>query len=59
MVDDQYNLERGPKFFLTGNKRMGLYMVDFLVLPLWLMVGEPIPEEEGLLDGWIVLDNGA
>jgi hypothetical protein len=37
---------------------MGLYMVGFLVLPWWLMVGEPIPEEEALLDGWIFLDSG-
>jgi hypothetical protein len=26
---------------------MGLYMVGFVVLPWWLMVGEPIPEEKG------------
>jgi hypothetical protein len=37
---------------------MELYMVGFVVLAWWLMVGETIPKEEGLLDGWIVLDSG-
>ena len=38
---------------------MGLYMVGFVALPWLLMVGETIHEQEGLLDGWIVLDSGA
>jgi hypothetical protein len=36
---------------------MGFYMVYLVVLPWWLMVGEPIPEEEGLLYGWSFLDS--
>jgi len=36
---------------------MGLYIVGFVVLPCWFMVGNPIYEEEGILDGWIVMES--
>jgi hypothetical protein len=45
VVDEKYNEERGTKFVLTGKKRMGLYMVGFVVLPWCLMVGEAIHGE--------------
>jgi hypothetical protein len=32
-------------------------MVGFVVLPWWFIVGDPIYEEEGLLDGWIFMDS--